>query len=92
MEEEENRIDIQAEIMTNGLISFLTFLKDFKQTIKDEIIEKNNNRFDISYDFRKFNLECYIIDKKYFDEFCTAINYKEIAKVLSVINEENKKK
>ena len=89
---EEDREDILAGNMTKGLISFQKFLKIFKQVIKDDIIEKNNNRFDISYNFRKFELECYIIDKKYYDEFCRAINYKEISQVLSVINEETTEK
>ena len=93
MEEDiEDREDTTAEIMTNGLISFQKFLKEFKQVVKDDVIEKINNRFEISYNFRKFNLECYIIDKKYYDEFCKAINYKEISKVLSIINEENTEK
>ena len=91
-EERKTKEDAQTEIMLKGLISFQNFLKDFKQVVKDDIIEKKNNRFDISYNFRKFNLECYIIDKKYFDEFCKAINYKEISKILSIINEENTEK
>ena len=91
-EERKTKEDTQTEIILKGLISFQNFLKDFKQVVKDDIIEKKNNRFDISYNFRKFNLECYIIDKKYFDEFCKAINYKEISKILSIINEENTEK
>ena len=89
---EEDDIEDKARTMTNALISFQNFLKDFKQVVKDDIIEKKNNKFDISYNFRKFNLECYIIDKKYYDEFCKAINYKELLKVLSNINEENTEK
>ena len=85
----QSKEDIQAEIMTKGLISFQKFLKDFKQVVKDDVIENKNNRFDIKYNFRTFNLECYIIDKKYYDEFCKEINYKEILQVLSIINEEN---
>ena len=93
MEEDiEDREDRRAEIMTNGLISFQKFLKEFKQVVKDEVIQKINNKFEISYNFRKFNIECYIIDKKYYDEFCKAINFKEISKLLSVINEENTEK
>ena len=93
MEEDiEDREDRRAEIMTNGLISFQKFLKEFKQVVKDEVIQKINNKFEISYNFRKFNIECYIIDKKYYDEFCKAINFKEISKVLSIINEENTEK
>ena len=88
-EDKKDGEDKQTEIIIKGLISFQNFLKDFKQVVKDDIIEKKNNRFDISYNFRKFNLECYIIDKKYYDEFCKAINYKEISKILSIINEEN---
>ena len=89
---EEDDIEDKARTMTNALISFQNFLKDFKQVVKDDIIEKKNNKFDISYNFRKFNLECYIIDKKYYDEFCKAINYKELLQVLSNINEENTEK
>ena len=93
MEEDiENSEETRAEIMTNGLISFQKFLKEFKQVVKDDVIEKKNNKFEISYNFRKFNLECFIIDKKYYDEFCKAINYKEISKILSIINEENTEK
>ena len=89
--EEEDRED-KAKTITNALISFQKFLKDFKQVVKDDIIEKKNNRFDISYNFRKYNLECYIIDKKYYEQFCKAINYKELLQVLSNINQENTEK
>ena len=81
--------------MTNGLILFLNFLKKYRQIVKDEIIQdeqKYNNQTTISYTFRKFNLECYIIDKKYFDDFCSAINFYELSEVLKSINEETKDK
>ena len=75
MMEDENLL---SEKMTNALIAFQEFLKKFKQVIKDETIsndKENNPRINITYAFREFNLECYIIDKIYFSEFCTAINY-----------------
>ena len=90
--EEENII---AEKMTNALVSFLEFLKKFKEIVKDVIIsdeKERNNKVSISYTLRKFNIECYIIDKKYFDEFCSAINFFKVSEILKVINEENKNK
>ena len=89
MMEDENLL---SEKMTNALIAFQEFLKKFKQVIKDETIsndKENNPRINITYTFREFNLECYIIDKIYFSEFCTAINYNEIADILSNINDES---
>ena len=91
----EEDIDILAEKMTNGLILFLNFLKKYRQIVKDEIIQdeqRYNNQTTITYTFRKFNLECYIIDKKYFDDFCSAINFYELSEVLKSINEETKDK
>ena len=90
--EEENYI---AEKMTNALVSFLDFLKKFKEIVKDDIIsdeKERNNKVSISYTLRKFNIECYIIDKKYFDEFCSAINFFKVSEILKVINEESKNK
>lgn len=91
----EEDVDILAEKMTNGLILFLNFLKKYRQIVKDEIIQdeqRYNNQTTITYTFRKFNLECYIIDKKYFDDFCSAINFYELSEVLKSINEETKDK
>ena len=92
MIEEEN---IWAEKIANALVSFQQFLKKFKQVIKDENIQnqqENNKSRNIIYAFRKFNLECYIIDKIHFDNFCSAINYEDTSQLLSFINDEDKNK
>ena len=87
LEEIEN---VSVDKMTNAIVSFLDFLKKFRQITRDEII--SDEKLSISYSFRKFNLECYIIDKKYFDDFCSRIHYNEISKILTKINEETKNK
>ena len=82
--------NVSVDKMTNAIVSFLDFLKKFRQITRDEII--SDEKLSISYSFRKFNLECYIIDKKYFDDFCSRIHYNEISKILTKINEETKNK
>ena len=88
-EKEKNNI----EKISKGVISYLEFLKLFKKVKDDDIISQelqNKNKF--SYIFRQFELECYLIDKKYLDEFRKDINFNELINLLNPINEENKKK
>ena len=88
MEEKENNI----EKISDGIISYLEFLKLFKKVKSDDTISQEvetKNKF--TYIFRQFELECYIIDKKYFDEFRRAINFNELINLLNPVNEENKK-
>ena len=89
MSEKENNI----EKISDGVISYLDFLKLFKKVKYDDIISQeveNKNKF--TFIFRQFELECYLIDKKYFDEFRKAINFNELKSLLNPINEENKQK
>ena len=91
MSEEDNIL----EKIYIGVSSYLEFIKDFKHVKNDDVIagEKNNNKnVNFSYTIRPYNLECYIIDKKYFDEFRKSINFNELIKILNDINEETKKK
>ena len=78
--------DKNIEKITNGIISYLEFLKEFNKVIYDDFIKKE------SYIFLQFNLECYIIDKKYLDDFKKAINFDELIYLLNHIDEENKNK
>ena len=77
---------INIEKITNGIISYLEFLKQFNKAIYHEFIKKE------SYIFLQFNLECYIIDKKYLDDFKKATNFDELIFLLNPINEGNKNK
>ena len=93
--DEKNNQNILIEKMTNALFSFSEFLKEFRQVVSDEIIsdeQKKNSNVNISYSFRKYKIECYIVDKKYFNEFYDAIKYGEISDLLKVRNEENEEK
>ena len=73
--------DKNIEKITNGIISYLEFLKEFNKVIYDDFIKKE------SYIFLQFNLECYIIDKKYLDDFKNAINFDELIYLLNPIDE-----
>ena len=89
MADDENNI----EKISNGIISYLEFLKLFKKVKNDDTISQElENKIKFTYIFRQFELECYLIDKKYFDEFRRAINFNELINILNPINEENKKK
>ena len=89
MAEKENYV----EKISDGVCFYLEFLKLFKTIRYDNIISQefeNKNKF--SYMFRQFELECYLIDKKYFDKFRKAINFNKLISLLNPINEDNKKK
>ena len=91
MSEEDNIL----EKIYNGISSYLKFIKHFKQVKNDDVImsEKNDNaNSKFSYIIRQYSLECYIIDKIFFDEFRKSINFNELIKILIDINEETKKK
>jgi hypothetical protein len=86
-------VEINIEKITDGIISYLEFLKLFKKVKTDDTISQelgNKNKF--TYIFRQFELECYLIDKNYFDEFRRAINFNQLINILNPINEENKQK
>ena len=86
-------VEKNIEKISDGITSYLEFLKLFKKVKNDDTISQefeNKNKF--TYMFRQFELECYLIDKKYFDEFRKAINFNELISLLNPINEENKQK
>ena len=79
----------------NSIISYLNFLKGFKKVKEDFIINienKDNDSKNHSFIFREFNVETYVINKEFFDEFRNAINFEQLIDILDPINEENKKK
>ena len=83
------------ENITNGVISYLQFLKKFKTKINDTVITNEQtvtSRVNMSYIVREFKLDCYIIDKKNFDNFRSSINFNKLVQILNTINEENKEK
>ena len=89
----DNEKKLNIDNITSGIISYLKFIKNFKKQHEDEVISNKKNSNIFEYTFREFNLECYIIDKKYFDDFRSAINFDDIIQLLEPIeniNEENK--
>jgi len=89
MSDSENNI----EKISDGIISYLEFLKLFKKVKSDDIFTQElQNKNIFTYLFRQFELECYLIDKIYFDKFRKAINFNELINLLNPINEENKNK
>ena len=88
--------NINIDKITESIISYLEFVKKFKNDKSDDFIingsDKNTSNSKFSYIFRDFNNECYIIDKKNFDIFRSSINFNELYSLLDPINEENKKK
>ena len=92
MSDGENEIKEKIEKITSGIISYLNFIKNFKEVHEDHVIStEGNNEINYKYIFREFNLEFYIIDKNYFDVFRSAINFNDLIGLLNPINEENKK-
>ena len=89
----EDKTTIDADKIAEGIISYSEFLTDFKKVQEDEVILKDaDNPKSSQYIFRKFNTECYIINKKTFDEFRQATNFDTLIKLLKPLNDENKKK
>ena len=90
MNDEENQ---NIERITSGVIAYLKFLKNFKKIHEDYVISKEgNNTFDFTYIFREFNVECYIIDKKYLDDFRTKIDFEDLISLLRPIESVNEEK
>ena len=93
MNENEQKVDYEK--IADSIISYLEFIKKFKEIKKDDIItnkQNNNSNSKFIYTFRNFNIECYIIEKKVFDNFKEKVNFKEITLILDPINDDNKKK
>ena len=89
----ENETTIDADTIAEGIISYTEFLTDFKKVQEDEVIKKDaDDPKSTQYTFRKFNTECYIIKKKYFDDFRRATNFDALNPILNSLNEENKNK
>ena len=80
-----------VEKISEGVISYLEFLKLFKKVKNDDIFSQEFNKNKYIYIFRQFELEFYIIDKQYFDEFRKSINFNELITLLNPIDEDNKK-
>ena len=81
-----------VEKISEGVFSYLEFLKLFKKVKNDDIFSQEFNKNKYIYIFRQFELEFYIIDKEYFDEFRKSINFNELIQLLNPIDEDNKKK
>ena len=87
--------DENVENIINSIISYLNFLNDFKKVKEDysiNIENKNDESKKHCYTFREFNVETYIINNEFFDEFKNAINFDQLTAILDPITEENKKK
>ena len=84
----ENNYNIEQ--ISKGIISFMEFSKNLKNTSQNQIIINQDNTD--SFIFRKFNSECYIIEKKILDDFLISINFNELTKILDLLTDENKNK
>ena len=87
-----NDFENNVEKISEGVISYFEFLKLFKTVKNDDIFSHEFDKNKFTYIFRQFELEFYIIDKIYFDEFRKSINFNELINLLNPINEENKQK
>lgn len=85
MTEEDNKY----EEIANGIISYLNFIKDFKTKKEDYIILNEQNNKKMKYAFRNYNLDCFIIDKKYLDIFREHTNLDQLSQILTDDSEEN---
>ena len=85
--------DQKIERITSGVIAYLKFLKNLKKVNEDCVISKEgNNSVDFTYIFREFNVECYIIDKKYFENFRSAIHFDDLISLLEPIESVSEEK
>ena len=94
MTEDENESKYNYEKIADSIISYLEFIKKFKKVISNEIIinEPDNNFSKFSYIFRDYNVDCYIIERNFFDDFKSAVNFNDLTSILDPINDENKNK
>ena len=83
-------INNNIEKFSKGIVSYLEFSKNFKNVSQNQIVIKNENNN--SFIYRKFNFDCYIIEKKVLDDFFLSINFNQLTTILDPINDENKKK
>ena len=84
--------DQKYEEVANAIISYLDFIKEFKTKKEDYVITNEQNNTKLKYVFRNYNLDCFIIDKKYLDEFRKATNFDKLTQILKDNTEENKNK
>ena len=88
--EEENNM----ERIANAIISYLKLKLKIKTIKEDEEIKLVQNENGVPtnrlYILREFNTECYIIEKVYFNEFCSAINFNDLTLTLDISNEISK--
>ena len=76
----------KVEKILDAVTSYLEFVKQFKKTKQDDTISNENGD---SYEFREYNLICYIIDKVSFDTFRSSINFNNLVEILNPIDDEN---
>ena len=88
--EEENNM----ERIANAIISYLKLKLKIKTIKEDEEIKLVQNENGVPtnrlYILREFNTECYIIEKVYFNEFCSSINFNDLTLTLDISNEISK--
>jgi hypothetical protein len=71
--------DNNFQKISNGLISYYKFKESLRNSERDLIIEKEETAGEkISFIFRNFNIECYIIEKKILNEFLNSNNLPKI--------------
>ena len=76
------------EKIANGIINYL----EFENNLKINELNKNteNKEDDIKYKIQQFNYECYIIDKKHFEDFCLSVKFDKLKHIVNPIINENK--
>ena len=80
------------EKIAESIFCYKDFLKKFKEIKEEYTIEVNQNGKEIPYAFSQYNVDSYIIDKKYMDAFTSKIDFNDLIEIITVMNDENKKK
>ena len=83
-----NENEKNIEKIANGIIKYLAFENNLEINKLNEITQ--NEEVDIAYMIQQFNYECYIMDKKHFEDFCLSVNFDKLEQILNPINNENK--
>lgn len=72
--EEKNEVEKIAE----SLFCYKEFLEKFKEIKKEYTIQVNQNGNEIPYAFSQYNVDSYIIDKKYMNAFASKIDFNDL--------------